>query len=350
MPAISICIINFNGEECLPETLAGVSKVGAEVAEVMVVDSASTDGSARLVHRDPSLRLIRLADNRGPGRARNVGFVEAKSNLILFVDNDVVVSAEAPEHLVRALASDQEAVFAMPRILYAHDPDTIQYDGAGSHFLGLMTLENADCPVDDREATTRPIQSLVTACFLADRARWGMHPLFDESLFIYLEDHDLGLRARIMGHRILSVPTNCYHGRGTPGLSLRSVGHHTNVRIENVIRNRWLILLKNYHSRTLLVLAPFLVIFECFQLAGAIKKGWLQHWLSGCRSILKSRTAILRERRAVQRSRETRDRDILNGGPVPFSEGLLRGGVEAVAGRLVDGGARGYWTLVRRFV
>jgi len=320
------------------------------VAEVMVVDSASTDGSARLVHRDPSLRLIRLADNRGPGRARNVGFFEAESDLILFIDNDVAVSPDVAERLAVALADDREAVFAMPRILYADRPDTIQYDGAGSHFVGVMRLENADCPVDGGKETTRPIQSLITACFMADRARWGKRPLFDERLFIYLEDHDLGLRARIAGHRILSVPAQCYHGRGTPGLSLRSAGYHTDVRVENVIRNRWLILLKNYHSRTLLVLAPFLVVFECFQLAGAIKKGWLRHWLSGCRSILRSRTAILKERRAVQRSRETRDRDILSGGPVPFSDGLLRGGVEALAGRLIDSGARGYWARARRLV
>lgn len=350
MAAISICVINFNGAACLPDTLAAIRRLRADIAEVMVIDNASTDGSERLVERDTSLKLIRLADNRGPGRARNAGFLESKSDLILFVDNDVVVSPDMAQHLLMALADDPKAVFAMPRVLYAHRPDTIQYDGAGSHFLGLLTLENADCRADDLKATTRPIQSLITACFLADRARWGMHPPFDESLGIYLEDHDLGLRARIAGHRILSVPTQCYHGSGTPGLSLRSVGHHTDVRIENMFRNHWLILLKNYHSRTLLVLAPFLAVFECFELAGAIKKGWLRHWLAGCRSIVKSPVAILRERRAVQRSRKTGDRDILNGGPIPFSDELLRGRVEVAAGRLIDRGSQRYWTLARRLV
>ncbi len=350
MPALSVCVINYNGEECLHATLAAIRKIRVEVAEVMVIDSASTDDSARIVLQDPSHRLLRLADNRGPGRARNVGFSEAVSDLVLFIDNDVVVSPEAPGHLIRAFADDESATFAMPWVLYAHDPDTIQYDGAGSHFLGLMALENADRPVKGHEVPTRPIQSLVTACFLVDRARWGTPPLFDESLFIYLEDHDLGLRARIMGHRILSVPTPCYHGRGTPGLSLRSVGHYTDLRIENLITNRWALLLKNYQARSLLVLAPFLAVFEFFQLAGAIKKGWLRHWGWGCRTILSRRESIRRKRRAIQEARMTPDRDILGGGPIPFSGGLFKGRIETLAARLIDSGSRGYWALARHLV
>lgn len=351
MPPLSICVINFNGEECLLPTLAPLSRLTVDVAEVIVIDSASTDRSVDIVRdRHPDFRLIRLPDNQGPGRARNVGLRASTSDLVLFIDYDVVVAPDTPEHLVRALRSDHEATFAMPRVLCADDPDTVQYDGAGSHFVGLMKLENANRPVDGCAQNIRSIQSLITACFLIDRARWGSETLFDERLFIYLEDHDLGLRARIMGCRILSVPAPCYHGRGTIGLSLRRVGDYADLRIDNLIRNRWVLLLKNYRARTLLVLAPFLFVFECFQLAGAIKKGWLSHWLSACASIIRDRNDIRRDRRAVQSSRETRDRDVLTGGAIPFSDELLRGPVEKLAGQLLDGGSQVYWLLARRLI
>lgn len=350
MPAITVCVINFNGEECLPGTLAAIGNLVNQVSRILVVDNASTDGSSSVVARFPDVQLIPLPENRGPGRARNVGFLEAETDLVLFVDNDVVLSRRTPQRLVEALTGDPEAALAMPRVLYAHEPDRLQYDGASSHFLGLMTLDNADRPVGDVKPVTRPLQSLVTACFLADRSRWGKRPLFDENLFIYLEDHDLGLRARISGHRILSVPARCYHGGGTAGLSLRRLGYHTDRRIENVIRNRWIILLKNYSFRTLLILSPALLVFELFQLAGAVRKKWLRHWLRAVRFVWRNRFAILRNRRAVQSSRRISDREILSGGSVPFSDELLAGGIEGIAGRLMDLGSRGYWAFARHLV
>lgn len=346
-PKLSVCVINYQGAGFLDETLDAIRAVEAPIGEVLVVDSASTDGSAELAARRGDVELIRLPVNRGPGPARNAAFRRAAHELVLFVDNDVAPDPDCPELLARELRSSG-ATLAMPRIVFADDPSTVQYEGASAHFSGLLGFENAGRAVADCSDRPHELQSLVTACFLLDRGRWGEDDPFDELFFFMLEDHDLGLRARIMGHRILSVPAaRCLHRSGTPGLSLRRIGRYTDIRVENLVRNRWVILLKHYQLRSLVVLSPILIAFEGLQLAGAIKKGWFRRWMSAAWWLLRHIGPVLRGRRAVQRSRQIADREILSEGPFPFTDRLLEGGLEAAAGRLLDRVASCWWRLAR---
>src|SRR5262245_52914772 len=119
----------------------------------------------------------------GPGAARNVGFKAAASDRILFLDNDVSLAPYCPDRLTEALDENPRAAVAMARILYAHHQEIIQYDGADSHFLGLMMLQNANKPCASATTQTRRIDSVVTACFLIDRCRWGDGDPFDEAFF-----------------------------------------------------------------------------------------------------------------------------------------------------------------------
>lgn len=368
-PALSVCIVNYEGADVLERTLEGVRALRPPVGQVIVVDNASTDGSAELAERAPDIELVRLPENRGPGAARNAGWRRARHDLVLFLDNDAVPEPACAGRLAAELRT-AGATLAMPRVLHAHDPTTIQYDGARAHFIGLLRFESAGRPI--RGATDDPppgapergpsgssegpaaseppreIQSIVGACFLLDRRRWGAEPPCDERFFYQLEDHDLGLRARIAGHRILSVPeARCLHGSGAPGLSLRRIGRYTEVRVANMVRNRWMILLKNYRLRTLLLLSPVLLAFEGFQLAGAVRKGWLRIWLSAAGWLARRLPRLLRARRAVQRSRAVRDGEILSGGPLPFTDRLLEGRLERAARRWLEEAADAWWRIVR---
>lgn len=348
-PRVSACVINHDGEACLPTTLEALRRSSRAFHEILLVDVASTDRSVELVRRDhPEVRVVRLARNVGPGLARNAGFRRATGDLVLFVDNDVAPEPDCARLLVRALAEAPDVTFAMPRVVFADRPDTVQYEGADAHFLGLLSLRNGGVPVDvaGSPASLRP-GSLVSACFVVDRRRWGRTRLFDETIFMYLEDHELGLRARILGHHILTVPEAvCRHGAGTPGLSLRRVGHHTPMRIVGHIGNRWKILLKLYEIRTLALLAPLLATFEAFQLAGAIARGWSGEWLRAARGVLGSLPRTLAARREVQRGRVRGDGSVLSGGPLPFTSELLASDLQRAAFRSLDAVARGYWAAV----
>ena len=136
-----------------------------------------------------------------------------------------------------------------------------------------------------------------------------MRGLQDPSFFMYHEDHDLGLRAGQLGHRMLAVPQGlCHHGRGTPGLSLRATSGYSPKRIAYMIANRWRILLTRYELRTLVLLSPALVLFELAQLVGSVAKGWGRSWLAAVGRILHDLPHIARERHAWAAQRRFRRR------------------------------------------
>lgn len=341
----TLCVVNFNGARHLPRTLGAATALVDDFAEILLVDNASTDDSLDLVGRDfPSVRVVRLPGNAGPGAARNAGLREARSDLVLLIDNDVTLGPGCAAILAEALAARPRAVIAAPRVLYAHNPDIIQYDGAASHFLGVMILENPNAPVAGADRAVRRTGSVITCAFMVDRRRLPDPAPFDESFFIYLEDHDFGVRMRALGAEILAVPEAvCYHGDGTDGLSIRAVGGYSSMRVFCLIRNRWQLILKNYSLRSLLVLAPLFLVYELAQLAIVLRKGWWREWGRAVAWIVGNWGAIMAKRRDVQRRRTRPDRELLSGGRIPFREELTSGALERWLRQALDATAAVYW-------
>ncbi len=344
----SLCIVNYNGMSMLPLVLPPALEIADRFAEIVVVDNSSTDGSQDYIRREfPSVRIVQRPDNPGPGAARNTGLVEAVSDLVLIMDNDVTLTASCVDHLVKALAEHPAAALAAPAIVYAHQRDTVQYDGAECHFLGLQTLLDEDRPVEvvNRQGV-RKVGSMVSCAFLVDRSRLREVEKFDESFFIYFEDHDYGVRLRALGYDVLSVPqAQCFHGKGTEGLSIRQTGKYTSRRVFFLIRNRWLFVLKNFSLRTLLVLTPLFLVYELTQFVMVIKKGWLREWWHSLTWVLGNLSSVLRERRRIQRLRRVPDRDMLIGGRIPFRAELTTSAFERLARQALDAVVVTYWKL-----
>lgn len=345
----SLCIINFNGTKILPAALNAACAIADRFEAILVVDDCSTDDSVALIERDfPQVRVIRQPRNQGPGAARNAGMRQAPTDVVIVMDNDVALTAGCVEHLVAAMAANPRAVVAAPAVLYAHQRDTIQYDGAECHFLGVQTLRDEDRLADSVDQSVQKVGSLVSCAFAIDRSRIQPLELFDEDYFIYFEDHDFGWRLRLLGADVLSVPqARCFHGTGTEGLSIRQLGTYSSRRVLYLIRNRWLCLLKNHQLRTLVVLMPLLLFYEAAQFAIVVKKGWLREWWRAVVWVFGHLPQVLRERRRIQRARRVPDRELLIGGPIPFRRELSTSAVEVAARRLLDGVVMGYWKVAR---
>jgi GT2 family glycosyltransferase len=340
-------VVNHNGADHLAATLDAILCQEPAPAEVLLVDSGSDDGSLSLVaERYPSVHVIAMGENVGPAAARNAGIDRARYDRILFVDDDVAPAPTCAERLLDALEHVPAAAAAMPRVGHAHDRERIQYAGADAHFTGTMMLHACNTLADSEDRPPRRIGSLVSACFVFDRSRRpGLR--FDERFFIYFEDHDFALRARIAGSEILAVESAwCYHGLGTAGLSLRRTGRYARLRVLCVIRNRWQVLLKCYEFRTLVLLAPVLVLYELLQVAIVAKRGWWGEWFEALRSTLRHARAVARDRHAVQAGRMVPDRALLRGGPLPFADALTTSRIERTALRIVDGVMSAYWRMI----
>jgi GT2 family glycosyltransferase len=345
--SVSVAVVNYNGESYLKRTLQAVERLGSGVADVLLIDSGSTDGGLALVREHfPRVRVIPLGDNLGPGAARNRAIKEAGHDRVLLIDNDVEPLPGCIEALTEALDDHPHAILAMAAALYDSARETVQHVGAYPHFLCAPALLHADVSVAELDDVVRVVGSAITSCLIVDRARFGDRGWFDERLFFYFEDHELGMRASMQGYDCLSVPSaHCLHRSGTIGVSIRETGRFTPIRVRYTIRNRWLTMLMLYQVRTLVRFAPALSLFEVLQLLGGVKKGWLGHWLWAAGSTVRTLPHVLRVRTAMRESRRRGDLEILMGGPFPFNKAMHRSAVERAAQRVLDVVANLNWRI-----
>lgn len=99
---ISVVIPCHNSAGTLDACLAAIARSGQPVRECIVVDDASTDGTAETA-RALGATVVRNAVRRGPARARNIGVEQASGDIILFLDADVAVHGDAIGRIVRLL-------------------------------------------------------------------------------------------------------------------------------------------------------------------------------------------------------------------------------------------------------
>lgn len=348
----SLCVLNFNGAQVLHVALGAATQITQCFEEIVVIDNGSTDTSTELIRKHyPSVRLLENENNLGASAGRNVGLDNILNPRVMLIDNDVALDEEAVEALCEALDRTPDAVLAVPMVCYADRPDVVQYGGSRAHYLGQQILENQDVPAATLSARPLEMDSLVSCCLLMDRSRLKEAARFDELFFIYFEDHELGLRLRMLGYRLLAVPTaRVLHGNGTEGLSIRQLGSYSARRVFHTIRNRWLLLLKLYSARTLLLIAPMLMAYEAALMLVSIKKGWFPEWIRAVGSLFSDLPALLRGRRAIQRSRRVYDRQLLIAGHLPFRQELTTGGIERAGVSLLSSLSQRYWSIICRLI
>ncbi len=346
-PKPSLCIINYNGARHLRRSLPAAWALRRSFAEILLVDDASTDDGLAWVEAEfPHVRIVRHEVNRGPTAARNTGIRAATSDRILFADNDVVLLPGCAEALAAALDDHPEAAAAQATVLHLQNPERVQYAGATAHYLGLMILEHAEQPLRTLPQAPYPTGSLVSCCFMLDRRRLeGVR--FDEDIFIYYDDHDFGLALRGRGRALLAVPAaRVFHGEGTEAISIRALGHYSERRVYQTIRNRWLVLAKHYPARVLALIAPALLLFETAQLLLALRRGWWRLWRDALAWMWQHRRQLRAKRRDILSRQRVRLGRLLRPGPLPLRSELVTNPLERMALRTLALILEGYGRLV----
>lgn len=194
----TVVIPTLNGAASLTETLEALAAQTVEHA-VVVVDNASTDGTVELLaERFPRVRVVRLDENVGFGRAVNRGVELVETEVVVLVNNDVVCEPEFLERLLAPLADDDVSMVA--GVLLQHDRPGL-VDSAGIELD--VTLRSWDVGWN-RPPGALPAAEPVGPCGGAAAYRTEAFRAvggFDERFFAYWEDVDLALRLRLAGHR-----------------------------------------------------------------------------------------------------------------------------------------------------
>jgi len=192
-PAISLSILNYERRETLRLCLERALAQQHPAFEVLVVDNASTDGSAAMVQADfPAVRLVRMPRNVGCA-ARNAGVEAARAGVVVTLDNDVLL--EEPDALRRV-----EALFADRPGLTCANFRILDADGRLSRRDWCHPRDPS--AADESFATDYVLEgacALRREAFLASGGYW-------EPLFLGHEGLDLALRLIDAGGELLYWP------------------------------------------------------------------------------------------------------------------------------------------------
>jgi N-acetylglucosaminyl-diphospho-decaprenol L-rhamnosyltransferase len=193
---------------------------------IVVVDNASTDGSADLVAaRWPRVHLVRQDANVGFARASNAGIRATRGELILLLNSDTLVPSGAIDALVAALDATPAAAAAGPRLVDLAGRVELSWGAMITPFRELRQkavgalLARRVGPVERWVAAQarRPrFPDWVSgACLLVWRREAEAAGLLDERFFLYTEDVDFCAALRARGRRILYTPAaEIVHVRG----------------------------------------------------------------------------------------------------------------------------------------
>ena len=115
---LSICIVNWNRRDLLQNLLASLKPARAGLnTELILVDNASSDGSAEMVAADfPDVVLVRNTQNLGFSKANNQAVARARGRLLLFLNNDTIVRPGTLAQMVKFLDEHPDVVAVGPRL------------------------------------------------------------------------------------------------------------------------------------------------------------------------------------------------------------------------------------------
>jgi GT2 family glycosyltransferase len=233
---IHVIVLNWNGREVLGPCLASLMRVREPRLEIIVVDNASSDGSAEIARRTaPNAEVIVNERNLLFAEGNNVGLrraIERGGTRFLLLNNDTEVDPAFAARMLEALERDPAAGIVGPKIVYDDDPKRIWYGGGGFHPLVWIPkhehIRRIDGSFPERGGETR----WVSGCaMLVRREVLDAVGLLDPSYTIYCEDVDFCLRARRAGWKCLYEPSALVRHK----VSFSSGGGMTPFKIENRI-------------------------------------------------------------------------------------------------------------------
>jgi hypothetical protein len=229
---VSFSITNYNTKDFLGSCVDSVIKgVKGFSYEIIVVDDASSDGSAAMIREKyPQVKVIENEINKGYVRSNNIGIRASSGRCIMSLNSDTVVLVGSIDKIISFLDNDPDAGAAGPKLL--NSDGSIQFQARRGfpsplnslfYFSGLSKLFPNNKSIggyllsylDDR--ATVEVDSLCGAAMIVKRDIIDKVGLMDESYFMYGDDIDWCYRIKQAGWKVYYFPEAeviHYGGRG----------------------------------------------------------------------------------------------------------------------------------------
>jgi GT2 family glycosyltransferase len=261
----SVIVVTYNHVLVIDRCLTALVETVGLDDEIIVIDNASRDGTPSLIgERYPHVRLVRSTANSGFGAACNRAAAEAAGTYLVFINPDTEARPGWLDALLEGLDQSSDVGLATAKVVLAQQPELMDTFGNEVHISGLTTSRHWGEPAE-RFTRTEDVSAVSGACFAVRSLIFKRLGGFDERLFLYFEDTDLSLRARLAGYRCVGVPRAIVLHDHKPGF--------TPSKLRYLERNRWWTLLKVCRLRTLVALIPVLLMAEVLAWGLAVRSG-----------------------------------------------------------------------------
>jgi N-acetylglucosaminyl-diphospho-decaprenol L-rhamnosyltransferase len=229
---LSVIIVSWNVRDllrrCLQSVLArtqvspdeGTYQIGDREVEILIVDNASTDGSAEMVGDEfPHARLVANNENRGFTAANNQGLALSRGRYLLLLNPDTEIVGDALTTMLRYAEANREVGALGPRLLY---PDgSTQSSRRRFPTFATALVESTVVQewwqdnsilrryymADTADDAIQRVDWVVGACLLVRRQAFEQVGGLDEGYFMYSEELDWCRRIKAAGWEIAYLPT-----------------------------------------------------------------------------------------------------------------------------------------------
>ena len=269
---LSIIIVSYNSLNYLKDCLDSIKKnEPAESFEIIVVDNASSDGTAQAIRKDyPYVKLIINDKNEGFAAANNKAIKSLSSEYILLINSDCRVYANSIDRLLEFADANNDTGIAGPRIINSDGSVQLScrkfpsFFDAGMH--SILTNIAPNNPFSRRYKLAGLNRDKISkvdwvsgSCMLIRRAALKQTGLMDEKYFMYVEDTDLCYRMWKYGWKVYYFPESeiLHHIGGSTKSKSLSGAVTSSVRMQkSVLYFFW----KNYHKTVKVLLMPLLLL------------------------------------------------------------------------------------------
>ena len=266
----TVVIPNYNGIAYIKNCLDSLLKEQEEKAfHVIVVDNHSTDGSKEQVALEyPNVKLISFEENTGFCKAVNAGIEASDTEYVILLNNDTTVEKGFVLELEKVMEGYPMAFSAGAKMVDMKNPQLI--DDAGDFYCALGWAFARGTGKEAKNYTK--IIEVFSACAGAAIYRKSVFEeigLFDELHFAYLEDLDIGYRAKIHGYKNYFAPDAvvCHKGSAASG------SRHNAFKVDLSSKNSVYVIYKNMPLLQQFINLPFLMAGYFIKWLFFVRKG-----------------------------------------------------------------------------
>ena len=272
MEKVIVIIPQFNNIDLLKNCIATLENQNDKSFDILVVDNNSTDGTRDYLSKKDNIIKILLDDNIGFAAGVNKGFEYAIKNdyeYAILLNNDTEVDKNFVSSLKYAIEKDSK-IFSVSSFMISLKNKNLIDDTGDSYCILGWGFQNCTGQKVNNYLKRKNIFSACGGASIYNLNILNKIGFLDEAHFAYLEDIDLGYRAKIFGYKnIFDENAICYHvGSATSGSKYNSF----KVRLSS--RNNAYLIYKNMPLVQFLINLPFLLLGTLIKQLFFIKKGF----------------------------------------------------------------------------